>query len=178
MSLFAMYQELKSTEEYLLTQREYAAIVKTAAKKVIKEYIQLRNQARADLKAWCDANPEPKRPVDYASGAEFERWRDKYQSHRNAWGHEYQKLYHLGVSVSQLKKNIILANVIESGRIDECRKNPSFWMYFGGVNNPLMNQGQAIFRALYQGKCVPQNVLDEWPEGVEQVRKQIAERAA
>lgn len=173
-----LFKELKGVEAHLLTQREYAALVKTATQKVIKEYIKLRNQARADLDAWDKSNPEPKRPEHYASGAEYERWHNKRESHRNDWGHEYQKLYHLSTSVEQCKRNIILANVIETGRIDECRKNPSFWMYFGGVNNPLMNQGQAVFRALYQGKYVPQNVLDEWPEGVEQVRKQIAESAA
>ncbi|MBS1722521.1 MAG: hypothetical protein JSS66_05880 [Armatimonadetes bacterium] len=178
MSLLAMCQELKGVEPYLLTRKEYAVLVRRASLKVIKEYIQLRNQARLDLAAWSAANPEPVRPKDYASGAEFERWRDKRESHGYAWGHEYQKLYNLSTSVGQLKNNVILALMIEDGRYETECLQPNFFVRFGGVNNPLLNHGQSVFTALYRRIDVPEHVLAEWPEGVEQVRKDIAARAA
>jgi hypothetical protein len=174
MSLFAMYPELKDIKPYLLTRKEYAALVKQAALKIIKDYIQQRNQARLDLKAWSEANPGPKRPSWFPSEAARQRWIDLDESHASKWYREYDKVYSLSGTVEQLKRNIILANIIEDGRYETCRDDKNFWMYFGGVNNPLMNQGQSVFTAMLQHIDVPTHVLAEWPEGVEQVRKDMA----
>ena len=178
MSLLAMYQELKGVEPHLLTRLEYAIIVRKAAQKLIKEYIVQRNQARKDLTAWSEANPGPKRPSWFPSDAAQQRWRDLDETHASKWYREYDKVYSLSGTVHQLKLNIILANMIEDGRYETAHKDSNFWMYFRGVNNPLLNHGQAVFRALYQHIDVPEHVLAEWPEGVAQVRKEMADRAA
>ncbi len=178
MSVLDIYRELKDVEPYLLTRREYAALVKAASQKVIKKYILLRKQARRDLDAWAIVNPGPERPASYASNKEHERYQDQYKSYQQAWGHKYQKLYNLSTHVNQLKRNIILANVIENNRIESCQNDSRFWMFFGGVNNPLLTQGQKVFTALLQNIDVPEHVLAEWPEGVAQVQQEIALRAA
>jgi hypothetical protein len=68
--------------------------------------------------------------------------------------------------------------MIEDGRYETARLERNFFVNFGGVNNPLLNHGQDVFRALYQNIDVPEHVLAEWPEGVAQVRKEMAARAA
>lgn len=178
MSLFAMYQELKDVQPHLLTRLEYAIIVRKASQKLIKEYIIQRNQARKDLTAWSEANPAPVRPRSFPSDAARQRWRDLDEAHSSKWYREYDKVYSLSGTVEQFKLNIILANMIEDGRYETARNDRNFWMYFRGVNNPLLNHGQAVFTALYQHIDVPEHVLAEWPEGVEQVRKDMAYKAA
>jgi hypothetical protein len=181
MSSLAVYRELKGVQEHLLTRKEYAVLVRAASQKVIKQYIRDLKQAEAELAAWCDANPEPDRKKfgysqvnGWPSNAAYERWNDVYETHRGQWGHRYQGVYQLARYVRQLKDNIILSRMIEDGRYETARLERNFFVNFGGVNNPLLNHGQAVFRAIYAKLDVPEAVLAEWPEGVEQVRKDMA----
>ena len=64
--------------------------------------------------------------------------------------------------------------MIEDGRYETARLERNFFVNFGGVNNPLLNHGQAVFRAIYAKLDVPEAVLAEWPEGIEQVSKEMA----
>lgn len=176
MSSFAVYQELKNVKPHLLTRVEYARLVREASQKVIKEYIVERNQASKNFEAWEKSHPEPKRPSHVPP--EDNRWGDKYESYRNSRGDEYQKVYHLYWSVVQLKHNIILSRMIEDGRYEIESKKRYFDNNYGGVNNPLLNHGQDVFRALYRNIEIPERVLAEWPEGVEQVRNEMARQAA
>lgn len=176
-----MYHELKGVEPHLLTRKEYAVIVREAALKVIKQYICERNQARAELAAWCEANPEPEpKKFGYSqvngwpSAAAKDRYLQVYEDHRSRWGHIYQGVYHLAVEVDHLKSTILLSRMIEDGRYETARLERNFFTRFGGVNNELLNHGQAVFRAMHQRLDIPEHVLAEWPEGVEQVRKEMA----
>lgn len=172
-------QELKDVEPYLLTRREYAALVKAASQKVIKEYILLHEQSERDFREWESKNHAPKKPHNYhSSHTAYDRWHDEFWSYRMKLGDEYQKTYHLAMSVNQLKLNIMLADIIEDGSYETERKKSNFSMFFRGVNNPLLNHGQSVFHALLHGKHVPEHVLAEWPEGVAQVQQEITLRAA
>lgn len=181
MSSLEVYRELKGVQEHLLTMKEYAGLVRAASQKVIKQYIRERDQAQAELTAWSAANPEPNRKKfgysdinGWPSNAAYERWNDVYETHRGQWGQRYQQVYQLAKYVRQLKDNIILSRMIEDGRYETARLERNFFVNFGGVNNPLLNHGQAVFRAIYAKLDVPEAVLAEWPEGVEQVRKNMA----
>jgi hypothetical protein len=183
MSSFEVYRELKGVEPHRLTRKEYAVLVRAASQRVIKRYINDRNEARAAFNAWNEANPGPDpKKFGYSeingwpSAAAQDRYVDVYEPHRGLWGQQYQALYQLGQYVTQLKKNIILSRMIENGRYEAASRENNFFVNFGGVNNPLLNHGQDVFRALYAKLDIPEQVLAEWPEGVEQVRKEIAAR--